>query len=360
MSDLGAAEGRDERHVGGRMGPRRAMLKLSARRMRRPAALVAAVGALALLASACGSASGAASDGGDYPKRAITFIVPYAAGGSLDIIARQFTKALGDELHATITVQNQDGAQGTVGTGAITTAHPDGYTIGMTTGNILAFQTTQISGLPWSSTKDYTPIGKMASESSILAVLSSSPYKTTADLINAAKASPNKIQVALAGIGSPQDLAIRQLNQETGAQMQSVAFTGGGAESMTALLGGRTTAVAGQSAYLKGEVEAGKVRALTVLGQDSNPAMPDVPTLKDGGYTGGIASDFYFIGPKGLPKAITDKLEAASEKVVDSASYKKFASDNGYNVSNETAAETKKDLDQQASTYKDLASLIKK
>jgi tripartite-type tricarboxylate transporter receptor subunit TctC len=336
------------------------MVRLSARRVRRPAALVAAVGAIALLASACGSASGAASDGGDYPKRAITFVVPYAAGGSLDIIAREFTKDLSEELHTTVTVQNQDGAQGTVGTGAVVTAKPDGYTIGMTTGNVLAFQTTQIKGLPWSSTADYTPIGKMASESSMLAVLSSSPYKTLADLIAAAKAQPDKIQVALAGIGSPQDLAIRQLNQETGAQMQTVAFSGGGAESLTALLGGRTTAVAGQSAYLKGQVEAGKVRTLTVLGQEPNPAMPDVPTLKDANLQGGIASDFYFIGPKGLPKAITDKLEAASEKVVNSDSYKKFASAHGYNVSSESAADTKKDLDDQASTYKDLAALIKK
>ena len=165
----------------------------------------------AALAGLMVSAS-AASLAQEYPSRDITFIVPYAPGGSTDPISRQIASQLEKELKRTVNVENKPGGSATVGVGQVIRSKPDGYTIGLSSNSALAYQPLVNKSLTWKSPADYQSIVTLVKLPAIITVKADSPYKTFEDFIEAARQNPGKIRVAVSGYRTAPDLVIQDLN----------------------------------------------------------------------------------------------------------------------------------------------------
>lgn len=306
-----------------------------------PCIPLARVLALAALAAVAGIAPAQAQD---YPARDLTFIVPYGAGGSTDPISRQFASQMEKELGRNIVIQNKPGAAGTLGTSAIVTSKPDGYTIGLAPNTTLLFAPMTNKDLVFQSTSDYEPIAKLVSLPYVLVVKADAPWKTLQEFIDDAKKQPNKLRASVSGIRATNDLTMQQLNKAAGIRVRTIPFTGGGGEAMVALLGGRVEAYVGTGASTVGHAQAGSVRVLAVFQKGKYALFPDATPVGDAGYDATLGPIYYAIAPKGVPQAALDKLAAVSRKVIDSPEYHKFAADNGYAVENLTPAQIREEF----------------
>jgi tripartite-type tricarboxylate transporter receptor subunit TctC len=264
-----------------------------------------------------------------YPNRDITFIVPYAPGGSTDPISRQFAGQLAKELNATINVENKPGGSATIGTGQVIRAKPDGYTIGLTSSSVLAYQPLVNKTLTWKSPQDYQSIVSLVDLPAIITVKADSPYKTFEDLLNAARKNPGKVRVAVSGYRTAPDLVIQELNKVAKVRLATVPFTGGGAEALVALLGGRVEAVSGYAPTVRAHVAAGTVRVLASFSKERYALFPDAESVVQAGYNVTLPADYSIVGPKGMPKDVLDKLLTASLKVANSKEFAEFASKMG-------------------------------
>ncbi|MDB5840007.1 MAG: hypothetical protein JWQ23_1959 [Herminiimonas sp.] len=266
-----------------------------------------------------------------YPSRAITFIVPYGPGGSTDPISRQFTLQLEKVLAADVNIENKPGGSGTIGMNQILRSKPDGYTIGIGTNSILAFQPLVNSGLTFKTPDEYQPIVKMGEMPIVLIVRADAPWKNFEEFVADLKKNPAKIRAAVSGLRTAPDLLAQEFNKLNNVRLTTVPFTGGGGEAMVALLGGRVEATLFTGAAgIPAQVQAGKVRVLAVFKKGKYESFPDATPTVDAGYTGSTGASFYVIAPKGLPKDVLDKLTDASMKVVRSEEYAAFAKANGY------------------------------
>jgi tripartite-type tricarboxylate transporter receptor subunit TctC len=264
-----------------------------------------------------------------YPNRDITFIVPYAPGGSTDPISRQFAGQLAKELNATINVENKPGGSATIGTGQVIRSKPDGYTIGLTSSSVLAYQPLVNKTLTWKSPQDYQSIVSLVDLPAIITVKADSPYKTFEDLLNAARKNPGKVRVAVSGYRTAPDLVIQELNKVAKVRLATVPFTGGGAEALVALLGGRVEAVSGYAPTVRAHVAAGTVRVLASFSKEKYAIFPDAESVVQAGYNVTLPADYGIVGPKGMPKDVLDKLLTASLKVANSKEFAAFASKMG-------------------------------
>lgn len=260
-----------------------------------------------------------------YPNRDITFIVPYAPGGSTDPISRQFAGQLAKELNATINVENKPGGSATIGTGQVIRSKPDGYTIGLTSNSVLAYQPLVNKALTWKSPDDYQSIVSLVDLPAIITVKADSPYKTFEDLVEAARKNPGKIRVAVSGYRTAPDLVIQELNKVAKIRLATVPFTGGGGEALVALLGGRVEAVSGYAPTVRSHVDAGTVRVLASFSKEKYAQFPNAQSVVQAGYNVTLPADYGIVGPKGMPKDVLDKLVTASLKVANSKEFADFA-----------------------------------
>jgi len=273
--------------------------------------------------------SATASYAQNYPSRDITFIVPYGPGGSTDPISRQFAGQLAKELNATINVENKPGGSATIGSGQVIRAKPDGYTIGLTSNSVLAYQPLVNNSLAWKSPADYQSIVKLVDLPAIITVKADSPYKTLEDLLNAARQNPGKIRVAVSGYRTAPDLVIQELNKVAKVRLATVPFTGGGGEALVALLGGRVEATSGYAPTVRAQVAAGNVRVLASFSKEKYSVFPNAESVVQAGYNVTLPADYGIIGPKGMPKDVLDKLVTASLKVANSKEFADFAAKSG-------------------------------
>lgn len=310
---------------------------------------------LAGLAMAAGAGAAAAQD---YPSRDLTFIVPYGSGGSTDPISRQYASQMEKELGRNIIVQNKPGAAGTLGTSAIVTAAPDGYTIGLGPNTTLVFAPMTNKDLVYKSPADYQPIAKLVSLPYVLVVKADAPWKTLQEFIDDAKKQPNKLRASVSGIRATNDLTMQQLNKAAGIKVRTIPFTGGGGEAMVALLGGRVEAYVGTGASTVGHEKAGSVRVLAVFQKGRYDLFPNATPVGDAGYDATLGPTYYAIAPAGIPKEALDKLTAASRKVIASAEYRKFAADKGYSVENMTPEEIRAEFERDHAMFTELLKFL--
>ena len=283
-----------------------------------------------------------------YPNRDITFIVPYAPGGSTDPISRQFAGQLAKELNATINVENKPGGSATIGTGQVIRSKPDGYTIGLTSNSVLAYQPLVNKSLTWKSPDDYQSIVSLVDLPAIITVKADSPYKTFEDLVEAARKNPGKIRVAVSGYRTAPDLVIQELNKVAKIRLATVPFTGGGGEALVALLGGRVEAVSGYAPTVRAHVEAGTVRVLASFSKEKYALFPNAQSVVQAGYNVTLPADYGIVGPKGMPKDVLDKLVTASLKVANSKEFAEFANKSGLILD----VRGPKEMDQEMIDYK--------
>jgi tripartite-type tricarboxylate transporter receptor subunit TctC len=293
----------------------------------------------------------------NYPNKDITLIVPYNPGGSTDALARQFANQLEKVLHANVTTENKPGGSGTIGMGSVVRAKPDGYTIGLATNSIMAYQPLANPGLPFKTSSDYQPLVKLIDLPNVLFVKADAPWKTFNDFMADAKKNPGKLRVSVAALRGTNDLVMQQFNMVAGTKLLMVPFTGGAGEATVALLGGRVEAMAGSGATNVGHVQSGAMRAIAVFKKGRYEPFPDALPISELGYDATLPAMYCVIAPKGLPKDVLDKLVAASLQVVRSEEWAKFARAQGSAAIESNGPDVvKAEMDQYGKTY---AALIK-
>lgn len=296
----------------------------------------------------------------DYPSRDITFIVPYAPGGSTDPISRQIASQLEKELKGTINVENKPGGSATIGVGQVIRSKPDGYTIGLSSNSALAYQPLVNKSITWKSPADYQSIVTLVKLPAIITVKADSPYKTFEDFVEAARKNPGKIRVAVSGYRTAPDLVIQELNKVANIRLATVPFTGGGGEALIALLGGRVEATSGYAPTVKAHVDAGTVRVLAAFSKDKYFMFPEARSVVQAGYNVTLPADYGVVAPKGLPKDVLDKLVNAALKVGKSEEFAKFAATHGLVLDVGGPKEMDAEMTAYGKTFTDLIAFMSK
>ena len=266
----------------------------------RIAALAVAIGALALPAAAA-----------DYPDHAIRMIVPFAAGGGTDVLARLIAQNLNNKWGQPVIVENQPGASGAIGTRAAIKAAPDGYTLLMaSTGALMAVSAGADDGGPFDVNKYLTPIVIGAAPPYLLVVSPTLPVRTTAELIQYAKEKPDGLTFGSSGVGAASHLSGLLFASATGIKMLHIPYKGTG-PAVTDLLGGRIDMMFAPGPVVEQFVQSGQLKALGVTDVTRSHFYPDVPTVADAvpGYES--VGWFGLLGPPQMPPEIVRKINEA-------------------------------------------------
>ena len=245
-----------------------------------------------------------------YPSRIIKLVVPYPAGGAVDITGRLLAEHLQRELNATIVVENKVGAGGTVGANAVAKAPPDGYTILLSGAATHAFAPWLFKALPYDPLADFAPITQISEGYLALTVKADSPIKDLAGFIATMKDKGASSNYASNGYGTYPHLAMELLKQTAGFELAHVPFKGGN-ESVTALLGEQVQVTLNHLPVIQPQADARAFRVLATSGPVRARAFPNVPTLKESGYDVVASAWFGLFAPAKTPREIIDRLYAA-------------------------------------------------
>ncbi|KQQ46008.1 ABC transporter substrate-binding protein [Rhizobium sp. Leaf311] len=272
--------------------------------------------ALALAASAAGFLSFAGSgQAQSFPDRTITLVVPFAAGGSTDVVARVIAQKMGQELGQQVVVENVAGAGGNLGADRVARAEPDGYTILMGTVATHALNPLILKTKPYDPEKDFAPISLLVVVPNVLVVNPQLPVKTIAELIALLKAEPDKYAYASSGNGTPLHLSGELFKAMTGVSMQHVPYKGSG-PALNDLLGNQVSIMFDNLPSSSGHMKSGTLRALGVTTAERASSFPDVPTIAETvpGYETYTWNALF--APAGTPAAAVDVLKAAAKKAL--------------------------------------------
>jgi len=259
----------------------------------------------------------------DYPSRPVTMIVPFPPGGVADITARPVAEAMGRFLQQAVVVENKSGAGGGVGMQYVARAKPDGYTILLALSSISIIpEADKVLGRdPMFALNQLVPIARFTADPTVLAVRADSPYKSVADLLDAAKKSPGTIPYGSSGNYGTMHVPMEMLSAAANVKMLHVPFTGAG-PAVVALLGGQVQALSTGPSTVMGQVKAGKIRVLATWGEGRHPALPDVPTLKELGYDAQFSQWTGLFVPAATPDPVVAKLREAARFAVDDPGFK--------------------------------------
>lgn len=273
---------------------------------------------LALTAVLAAAALPSAATAQEYPTRPIEMIIPWVAGGGVDIVGRAMASAMGKELGQNIIVLNRDGAAGTIGFNALNGAEPNGYTLG-------GGPTTPIANAPFLvknvryDVDSFDYVCQYFENVFSIAVREESPFKTAAELIDFAKANPGKLTYGHAGPGTIPHLAAENFAEALGLKFQHVPFRGD-APMIPNLVSGEVDFGSTALASIRGQ----KIRVLAVFADNRHPNWPDVPTVKELGVAQSVPPGHNGIfTPKGVPEPILARLEDACAKAVKSEAVQK-------------------------------------
>ena len=252
--------------------------------------------------------------GQNYPTRPIRMVVPFAPGGSTDIVARVLADKLKDELGQTVIVDNRGGAGGVVGAEITARASPDGYTLLLAAGSILTAH-KYMYALPFDPDKAFQPITIVVRAPQAIFVPSSSPIKTVKDLIEVAKSKPNTLKYGSAGVGSQIHLGAEMLLYAANITGIHIPFKGGG-PALPALVSGEIDFVVLNLPSGMTLIKSGRGRALAVTSAKRNEQLPDVPTVAE--TIPGFEADGWFglVTPKGTPTAVVSAVHTAVVKIL--------------------------------------------
>jgi tripartite-type tricarboxylate transporter receptor subunit TctC len=253
----------------------------------------------------------------EYPKGAITLVIPLAPGDATDTSARAIAEELSQELKVSIVPVNRPGAGGAVGTELVVKAKPDGSTIILTNNASLVFRSIlDPKTASYNPLTDLTPLGLAMRSPSILAVRGEAPYRTFAELVDYAKKNPGSVRIGTAGAGSVGEFCVRTINSLTGAGLVPVPFTGA-SPGVAALLGGHVEGVVLALGTMTGHLRSGALRGIVI--SSKYPDFADIPTLADLGYSEGLFGIWVaFFAPAGVSAEVTRTLVPALERAIKS------------------------------------------
>ncbi len=256
-----------------------------------------------------------------WPSKSVKMVVPFAAGGATDVVARLLAQKLTEEWGQSVVVENRAGAGGNIGADAVAKSSPDGYTLLMASGAIVIAGPHMYKSLPYDPARDLVAITNVATGPQVIAVANNVPVKDLAELIAYAKANPKKLNYGSAGIGAQTHLAAENFAQAAGIELTHVPYKGESA-AITDLIGGQIQLVTANLSAALAFVRDGKIRALAVTSRERNPALPDVPAASE--VLPGFENSGWFglLAPAGTPREVIDKIYHDSAKIVLSEEFR--------------------------------------
>jgi tripartite-type tricarboxylate transporter receptor subunit TctC len=267
-----------------------------------------------------------------YPGKPIRLIVPYAAGGTSDILARQIGPKLSETWGQPVVIENRTGANGNVGADFVAKSAPDGYTLLITDLGGLVISASVYAALPFNPSKDFSPVVMVSYSPHVLAVHPSVPAKSVKELIELAKAQPGKLNFAVSGIGGAPQLAGIEFAQRAGVRWTYIPYKGG-SDAVAAVAAGQANVLFNGMLATWGTVQGGRLRALAISSAQRVPSAPDTPTVAEQGMPGFETGSFQgVVGPVGIPRDTISKLNSELTKVLNSPEMKERFAKQGTEV----------------------------
>lgn len=264
----------------------------------------------------CATLGAGAQNASTFPDRPIRIVVPYPAGGSSDAIARQLGTQLSQSLKQPVVIDNKPGGNSIIAAQAVATSPADGYTLLISDPTALAINPSLYQKLPYSPTRDFTPVSLVARFSFVLLVNPASPIRTVKEFVAAAKANPGKMSYGSAGLGTPVQLTMEIFKDLTMIDLTHVPYKGA-APAINDLMGGQIDSIFTDLASGSAFIQSGKLRALVITNAQRVPTVPDVPTMAESGFPGfQLAGWFGIVAPKDTPPQVVATLNAAIRNAV--------------------------------------------
>jgi len=274
-----------------------------------------------------------------WPAKPIKLVVPYAPGGTTDVIGRVMSEYLGQRLGQNIVVENRPGKGASIGTSQVAKAAPDGYTLLVSNISAFAIAPPLYGDLDYDPVKDFTHITLASFNPSVLVVNPGFQARTLADFIAYAKANPDKLAYATSGPGSSNHILGVMLAQVTHTQLVHIPYRGAG-PAMQDTIAGNVPAMFDSLPSAAPQIKAGKVRALAVSGEQRNPSFPDVPTMKESGYPELISYSWFGLSaPAKLPAPIVERVAREMQLVLKEPDVARRWQEIGAESSSKTPAE---------------------
>ena len=275
-----------------------------------------------------GAAQAVAQD--NYPSRPVTLIVPYAAGGSIDLVARILAEGLTARLGQTVVVDDRPGGNGVIGIGAVVKAKPDGYVLQMGSVGANVTPAAVQKDYPFDPLRDYVPVAMVAEWSAILVVKKDLPVNTLAEFVAYAKARPGALNFGTTGYGSFAHLVSEVFMQHTGIAMQHVQYKGG-SQATNDLLAGTIDAHMMSSAVGAGQAENPRLKMLAVASSRRLPSIPKVPTMAEAGVSGVDQTAWLCVfGPPGVPESIRERIAREVVAIANDPAYQAKLRNTGF------------------------------
>jgi tripartite-type tricarboxylate transporter receptor subunit TctC len=319
------------------------MLRFGAGRNRQRAALAASliIGLAAAPSLLCPAPASAQS----YPTRPVTIVVPFAAGGGNDVMARLLAQRMSASLGQPFVIENRGGAGGTTGARAVAKSAPDGYTLMVGHSGVFGVAPSLYPTAGYDPRKDFSPVGLIGSFQQILVVHPSVPVHTVADLIALAKRESGKLTYATAGVGSGSHLSTELFTAMANIKLTHVPYRGTGA-TLTDLVGGRVDMMITTLPSVIAAIRGGLLRAIAVTDERRSPLFPDMPTFAEAGVPGYVAVIHYgMVAPAGLDPAIGERLNKALNAGLADEAVRARIKDEGGEPLAETRDQQARDID---------------
>jgi tripartite-type tricarboxylate transporter receptor subunit TctC len=256
-----------------------------------------------------------------WPSKAVKIIVPFAAGGTTDVVARQLAQKLSEAWGQTVVVENKAGAGGNIGADQVAKSPPDGYTLLMTSGSIVAANPHMYKNMGFDPAKDLAPITNVATGPQVIVIGTAVPAKDLKEFIAYAKANPRKVNFGSAGIGTQTHLAGENLAYSAGMELVHVPYKGESA-ALTDLIGGQIQMVPANFAAALPHIQGGRIRCIAVTSKERHPQLKDCPAAAES--VPGFANDGWWglMAPAGTPREILEKVQRDSATILHSEEFK--------------------------------------
>ena len=266
-----------------------------------------------------------------YPSRTVTVIVPFPAGGPSDVVARIVAEYMGKTLGQKLVIENVGGAGGTIGSGRVAAARPDGYTLlaGSMGSHVSAPVLT--ANIKYDSERDFVPIGFTANAPAVIVARKDFPAKNLREFVAYLKKNGDKVKQAHGGIGASSHMACLLFTQAAGVKPTLVAYRGTG-PAMNDLIGGHVDFFCEQAVSVASQIKGGSIKAYAVSSDKRLAALPDVPTAKEAGLNYQMNIWAGIFAPKGTPRPFISKLASALDKALDNPTVMKRLNDLGGSV----------------------------
>lgn len=272
-------------------------------------------------------AAGSVSAQAQFPTRPISLIVPFAAGGSTDIVARLVGQKMGELLGQSIVIDNRAGAGGNIGSTAVARATPDGYTMLLGTISTHALNPAILKTVTFDAVKDFTPISLLAVVPNVMVVHPSFPAKTVPEVLKLLKDNPGKYSYASSGVGTPLHLSGELFKSLGGVSMNHVPYRGAG-PALNDVVAGAVPIMFDNLPSSAQFIRSGQLRAIGVTTKERVSSFPDLPTIAEGGLAGYETYTWNALfGPANMPRPIVDKLNSAANASLKDANVKQRLED---------------------------------